>query len=212
MPPSPEATSTAEAATRPSALIREVPAGRRPGWWGMVLVLTADVAAFASLIASYFYVRFVTSTAWPPDGIAEPKLLKAWIMTALLVTSSAPLVWADLGIKKGRRGRLLAGGGLTLLMGLAFLYVQYSEYTEKLTKEFRPQTDAYGSLFFVITGFHGLHVILGCLIMGLILGAAALGKVSRTHHALVRVAALYWHTVGAVWVFIFASLYLAAQL
>jgi cytochrome c oxidase subunit 3 len=207
-----ETTSATAAAIRPSALIREVPAGRRPGWWGMVLALTADVAAFASLIASYFYVRFVTSDLWPPDGISEPKLLKAWIMTALLVGSSGPLVWADLGIKKGRRGRLLVGGTLTLLMGLAFLYVQSSEYSEKLTKEFRPGTNAYGSLFFVITGFHGLHVIVGCLVMLLILIAAAFGKISRTHHALVRIAGLYWHTVGGVWVLIFGSLYLAAQL
>lgn len=201
-----------EAATRPSALAREVPAGRRPGWWGMVLTLVADVAAFASLIASYFYTRFVTSTNWPPTGIEEPKLLKAWIMTALLVLSSAPLVYADLGIKKGSRTRLLTGGTLTLLMGLGFLYVQYSEYIEKMTTEFTGRTNAYGSLFFVITGFHGLHVILGCLAMFVVLTAAAAKKITKSHHALVRITALYWHTVGGVWVLIFLSLYLAAQL
>lgn len=209
--PGPPSTGL-EAAGHPTALAREVPAGRRPGWWGMVLALTADIAAFASLLASYFYVRFVTSDTWPPPGIEEPKLLKAWIMTGLLVTSSVPLVWADLGIKKGDRGRLLAGGTLTLLMGLAFLYVQYREYGEKLAKEFHPDTNAYGSLFFTITGFHGLHVIVGCLAMTLVLIAAATGRISRSHHALVRITALYWHTVGAVWVGIFLSLYLAAQL
>ncbi|RBY82376.1 heme-copper oxidase subunit III [Geodermatophilus sp. TF02-6] len=201
------------AATRPRAVAREVPAGRRPGWWGMVLTLVTDVAAFAALLAAYFYVRFVTTGAdWPPGDIADPKLLKAWIMTALLVTSSAPLVFADLGIKKGRRGRLLVGVGLTLLLGAAFLYVQYSEYTEKLTTEFTPQTNAYGSLFFVITGFHGLHVVLGVLTMLVVFVAGATGRITRKHHAVVRIAGLYWHTVGAVWVFIFASLYLAAQL
>lgn len=207
----PTATA-AEASTRPSALAREVPAGRRPGWWGIVLTLVADVASFASLIASYFYTRFVTATNWPPDGISEPKLLKAWIMTALLVLSSAPLVYADLGIKKGHRGRLLAGGGLTLAMGVAFLYVQSSEYIEKLTKEFTPKTDAYGSLFFVITGYHGIHVLLGCLAMTVVLIAAATKRITKSHHALVRITALYWHTVGGVWVLIFLSLYLAAQL
>jgi len=201
-----------ETTTRPAAAAREVPAGRRPGWWGMVLTLATDLAAFAALLAGYFYIRFVTAQAWPPDGIAEPKLLKPWIMTALLLGSSAPLIWADLGIKKGSRGRLLAGGALTLLLGLAFLVLQYLEYREKLAKEFQPDTNAYGSLFFVITGFHGAHVILGCLAMALVLVAAAFGKISRSHHALVRITGLYWHTVGGVWVVIFSSLYLAAHL
>lgn len=208
------ALSTAtSAATRPDAVAREVPAGRRPGWWGMVLTLVTDVAAFAALLAAYFYIRFVTAgDDWPPDEISDPKLLKAWIMTALLVTSSAPLIFADLGIKKGHRGRLLVGVALTILLGAAFLYVQSLEYHEKLTKEFQPQTNAYGSLFFLITGFHGLHVVLGLLTMLVILVAGLSGRITRKHHALVRIAGLYWHTVGAVWIFIFGSLYLAAQL
>jgi cytochrome c oxidase subunit 3 len=201
------------AATRPSALAREVPAGRRPGWWGMVLTLVTDVAAFAALLAAYFYLRFVTAgDDWPPGAIAEPKLLKAWIMTALLITSSAPLFFADFGIKKGRRGRLLVGVGLAFLLGAAFLVVQGLEYHEKLTKEFTPGTNAYGSMFFVITGFHGLHVVIGLVMLLLILVAGASGRITQKHHALVRISGLYWHTVGAVWVFIFASLYLAAQL
>ncbi|SFE83187.1 cytochrome c oxidase subunit 3 [Blastococcus tunisiensis] len=206
-------SGTVSAATRPDAVAREVPAGRRPGWWGMVLTLATDVAAFAALLAAYFYIRFVTAgDNWPPGEIPEPKLLKAWIMTGLLLTSSLPLVVADLGIKKGRRGRLLAGVGLTFLLGAAFLAVQGLEYHEKLTKEFTPQTNAYGSLFFAITGFHGLHVILGLLALLLILVAGLSGRITRHHHAVVRITGLYWHTVGAVWIVIFASLYLAAQL
>lgn len=205
------ATTATGAAMRPSALRREVPAGRRAGWWGMVLFLVTDLALFAALLAAYFYLRFVTSEQWPPGDISEPKLLKAWIMTGLLVGSSVPLVFADLGIKKGSRARLLAGGILTVLLGLAFLYVQYREFTEKLG-EFSPSTNAYGSAFFTITGFHGLHVIAGVLALSFVLLAAATGRITRSHHALVRIVALYWHTVGAVWVVIFASLYLAAQL
>jgi heme/copper-type cytochrome/quinol oxidase subunit 3 len=205
--------ATAEAATRPRAVVREVPAGRRPGWWGMVLALVTDVAAFAALLASYFYLRFVTAgDNWPPGEIPEPKLLKAWIMTALLITSSAPLFVADFGIKKGRRGRLLAGVSVTVLLGAAFLVVQGLEYHEKLTKEFTPQTNAYGSLFFVITGFHGLHVIVGLLALLVLLVGGLSGRITAKHHAIVRITGLYWHTVGAVWVFIFGSLYLAAQL
>jgi heme/copper-type cytochrome/quinol oxidase subunit 3 len=205
-------TTAASAATRPQALAREVPAGRRPGWWGMVLTLATDVAAFAALLAAYFYVRFVTAgNVWPPDGITEPKLLKPVIMTVLLIGSSAPLVIADLGIKRGARGRLLVGVPLAALMGAAFLFLQYQEYGEKL-REFTPQTNAYGSLFFVITGFHGLHVAVGVIALALILVAALSGRITRKHHAIVRITGLYWHTVGGVWILIFASLYLAARL
>ncbi|SEK69226.1 cytochrome c oxidase subunit 3 [Blastococcus sp. DSM 46786] len=206
-------TALPAAATDPAAAAREVPAGRRPGWWGMVLALVTDVAAFAALLAAYFYIRFVTAgDNWPPGDIAEPKLLKAWIMTALLLASSAPLVFADHGIKNGRRGRMLAGVGVTVLLGVAFLVVQGLEYREKLTVEFTPQTNAYGSLFFAITGFHGLHVIVGVLALLVILVAGLAGRITHRHHAIVRITGLYWHTVGAVWVFIFGSLYLAAQL
>lgn len=206
-------TALPAAATDPAAVTREVPAGRRPGWWGMVLTLVTDVAAFAALLTAYFYIRFVTAgDDWPPGDIPEPKLMKAWIMTALLLTSSIPLVLADRGIKNGKRGRLVAGTSVTVLLGAAFLVVQYLEYTEKLTREFTPQTNAYGSLFFVITGFHGLHVIAGLLALLVVLAAGATGRITQRHHAIVRITGLYWHTVGAVWVLILASLYLAAQL
>ncbi len=203
--------STVSAASRPSAVRREVPAGRRRGWWGMVLTLGTDLALFACLIASYFYLRFVTSPVWPPDGISEPKLAKPWIMTAILLGSSIPLVVADLGIKSGRRGRLLLWGSVTVLMGLAFLVLQVTEYLEKI-KEFDPTTNAYGSMFFAITGFHGLHVAIAVLMLSYVLVAAATGRITQSHHTLVRVVGLYWHTVGAVWIAIFGSLYLAVHL
>lgn len=202
-------TATIQSAHR-SALSREVPAGRRPGWWGMVLALVTDVAAFASLLGAYFYVRFVTSAEWPPDGIEDPKLLKASILTALLVVSSLPLVVADLGLKKGSRARLLVGGSLTALLGAAFVAVEYLEYVDEL-KHFQATTNAYGSLFYTITAFHVLHIMLGVLLLLLLLVAAAIKRLGREHHIIIRIFALFWHTSVVVWVAIFASLYLAVR-
>jgi len=204
-------TSVAEAVTRPGAAAREVPAGRRPGWWGTVLFLLTDVAVFAAMLASYFYLRFAANSEWPPAGIEVPKLLKPAILTVLLVPSSIPLIWADLGIKKGQRGRLIAGVSLTFLMGAAFLGVQYTEYAEKL-KEYGPSSNAYGSLFYLITGWHGFHVLVGLLGLAFVLAAAISGRITKHHHARVRMIALFWHTVDAVWIAIVATVYLSPHL
>lgn len=201
----------APAAERPAALIREVPTGRRPGWWGTMLFLLTDVAVFAALLASYFYLRFAANTQWPPAGIEQPKLMKPAILTVLLLSSSAPMVWADLGIKKGDRRRLILGVALTFALGAAFLYVQYTEYADKL-KHYTPSTNAYGSLFFTITGWHGLHVLVGLLGLLFLLVAAVSGRITKHHHARVRMIALFWHTVDAVWIAIVLTVYISAHL
>ena len=103
------ATRQGASAPRAAALAREVPAGRRPGWWGMVLALVSDVSAFASLLAGYYYVRFVTSAAWPPPGDPLPRLLLSSVMTGLLVVSVAPMALADRGLRAGSRGRATLG-------------------------------------------------------------------------------------------------------
>jgi heme/copper-type cytochrome/quinol oxidase subunit 3 len=203
--------SAAPAVTNPAALSREAPAGRRPGWWGMVLFLTTDVAAFASLLAAYFYLRFVASEQWPPPGDPLPKLALSSIMTGLLVVSVAPMVVADLGLKRGSRGRLLGGGVLTVLLGAAFVVLECLEYVDELQSTW-PTKNAYGSLFYTITGFHLLHIILGVLALAMFLVAGAIGRLTREHHVWMRVFALYWHTSVVVWVLVYASLYGAVRL
>jgi cytochrome c oxidase subunit 3/cytochrome c oxidase subunit I+III len=199
------------AATRPAALAREVPAGRRPAWWGMVLFLVTDLAVFAGALASWFYLRFTAAAAWPPAGISEPKLVRPAVMTVVLLASSAPMVWADLGIKKGDRRRLITGILGTVLLGGGFLALQATEYSEKL-KEFGPSQGAYGSMFYAITSFHALHVLLGIVALLFVATAAASGRITTSHHIRVRVVSLYWHTVDAVWVAILLSLYLSPHL
>lgn len=193
------------------AIAREVPAGRRAGFWGMVLFLLTDLVIFAGMIASYFYLRFVTSDVWPPPGIENPKLLNSGVETALLLTSSAPLVWADLGIKKGKRLRLMIGLSVTIVLGMCFLSVQYIEYAATL-KKYGPTTNSYGSLFFMITSFHGLHVLTGVLMLVFVLIAALAGRINQEQHVRVRMVALFWHLVDAIWVAIFLTLYISPRL
>jgi heme/copper-type cytochrome/quinol oxidase subunit 3 len=208
--PTTEAPSTV-APTRAAALAREMPAGRRPGWWGMVLVLASDVSAFASLIAGYFYVRFVTSTTWPPPGDPLPKLLLSSVMTGVLVVSVAPMALADLGLKAGSRPRLLLGAFTTALLGAAFVVLEIFEWAEELAGSW-PTKNAYGSFFYVLTGYHVVHIALGVLALLLLVVATLAGRVRSAHHVWVRVFALFWYSSVVVWVLIYATLYWSVRL
>ncbi len=128
--------NVADVATRPSAFLAEHPAGRTVGWWGMVMFVTTEATLFAVLLSSYFYVRFQVGT-WPPGGIEEPKLIRPLIMTAVLLPSSLPVMWAERGIAKGQRWRLRLGLVATLLMGGSFLALQGMEYAGE-TREVHP--------------------------------------------------------------------------
>jgi heme/copper-type cytochrome/quinol oxidase subunit 3 len=206
-----EMKQTAEQATTAQALSTEMPSGRTTGWWGMIMFVTTEATLFAALFGSYFYLRFQSGTRWPPPGMEEPELTKAFIMTALLLPSSMPVMWAERGIRKGQRWRLRLGLAITLVQGLCFLGVQALEYAGNL-KKFTITTNAYGSLFYGITGFHGFHVTVGLLMVGWLLAAALRGSFGYKRHERVRLTAIYWHFVDIVWAVILLCLYLSPRL
>ncbi len=186
-----------------------VSGGRATGFWGMVMLIFTEATLFGLLLYSYFYLRFHSGPVWPPDGIEKPDLFLVSIMTPILLLSSGPMHWAHTGIRQGKVWRLRVGLLLTFVMGATFLGFQGVEYREILTREFTPRTNIYGSLFFTITGFHGIHVAVG-LVMNLWLQwYARRGRFSAERHLAVENVALYWHFVDAVWVFILFSLYLS---
>jgi heme/copper-type cytochrome/quinol oxidase subunit 3 len=200
------------AATRAEALSTEWPVGRSAGWWGMVMLVVTDAALFAYLLGSYFYLRFQYGPQWPPDGIQVPELLKPLVMTAVLLPSSLPVVWAEYGMRRGRRWRLYCGLVATLVLGATFLALQGTEYAEKL-KNFTMTTDVYGSLFYVITGFHGLHVLVGLAMVSWLLAAAfQRGSFGAHRQERVRNVGIYWHFVDAVWAAILFTIYLSPRL
>lgn len=200
------------AATGAEALSTELPAGRSTGWWGMVMFVATEATLFACLLGSYFYLRFQYGPQWPPGAIGAPELLKPLIMTAVLLPSSLPMVWAERGSRHGRRWQLRCGLGATMLLGLTFLTLQATEYAEKL-RHFTLTTDVYGSLFYLITGFHGLHVLVGLTMIGWLLAAALSGGTIDAHRReRVRNTAIYWHFVDAVWAAILFTIYLSPRL
>ncbi|MGN9779138.1 cytochrome c oxidase subunit 3 [Micromonospora sp. H33] len=199
------------AATGAEALSTELPVGRSASWWGMVMFVATEATLFAYLLGSYFYLRFQYGPQWPPEGIGSPELLTPLVMTAVLVPSSLPVVWAEHGIRRGQGWRLRAGLAATMVLGVIFLAMLAGEYAEKLG-HFTMTTDVYGSLFYLITGFHGLHVLVGLTMLGWLLAVALRDGSFGAHlHERVRNVAIYWHFVGLVWVAILFTIYLSPR-
>ena len=205
--------SAVEAPSRPSLPTHPEGAegGKSPAFWGMVMLIFTEATLFGILLFSYFYLRFQTSPTWPPGGIEKPKLFLVAIMSPILLLSSGPMHWALTGIRKGKVARLRLGLLMTFVMGATFLGLQGVEYHSILTQEFTARTNVYGSLFFTITGFHGLHVAVGLLMILWAQWYARLGRFTAERHIPVENVALYWHFVDAVWVFILVSLYLSPR-
>ncbi len=174
-------------------------------WWAMVIVILNEAVIFASLLASYFYLR-VNSVLWPPQGVERPELTLSSINTVILILSSVFMQWAVTGIARGRTGRLRAGLAIAFILGAVFLGIQIYEYTQL---KFMPQGHAYGSLFWGITGLHAIHVLVGLLMNAYLQVRAAYGHFSSDRRQAVENVALYWHFVDVVWLFIFTSLFLS---
>ncbi len=197
-------TTTAPAPTLDAPPVRR----RSSAWWGMVLTIVTEAMIFAGLLSAYFFLR-ASSDAWPPAGIEPPELRLISVMSVVLIASSLPVVWAERAIRRGDRRRLQLWLAVAWVMGAAFLAHQGIEY-RALT--FGWGDNAYASAFYLITGLHGAH-LLGALLMSVVVQAkAATGRFSADAHRTVVVFSLYWHFVDAVWVFVFASLYLSAHL
>jgi heme/copper-type cytochrome/quinol oxidase subunit 3 len=179
---------------------------RPPGRWAMILAAATEASFFAYLLFSYFYLASMAREPWPPDG--PLKLHLSLPNTILLVASSITAQWAEHSARRGKRASVLTGLIVTILLGSIFLVIQGVEYSEQ---KFRPTTDAYGSLFFTITGFHGAHVFVGLLMLAVVSIRAAMGHFRPGRHLAVSNVVLYWHFVDVVWLAVFTSLYLSPR-
>jgi cytochrome c oxidase subunit 3 len=174
------------------------------GWWGLWLLVVTEGSLFGYLLLSYFYLYFQTEASWPPGG--APELLMPGINTVILLMSSVFVALSERAVRRRRsRRRQCAWMGVAIALGATFIAIQLREWSRK---PYTPSTHLYGSLYFIITGFHLAHVLVGLVILLLLLVWLAMGYFSENRHAAVTVGGLYWHFVDAVWLFIFSSLYL----
>jgi heme/copper-type cytochrome/quinol oxidase subunit 3 len=181
---------------------------RGTAWWGMMSLIATEAMIFAGLLGSYFFTR-AAAKQWPLGGIEAPELSRISVFTVVLLGSSLPIFWAEAGIRRGDVRRLRIGLFLSFLLGACFLVNLGFEYGE-LT--FGARDNAYGSLFYAITGLHGLHVLVGLLMNMVVQAKARLGRVTKDRHVTVTVFGMYWHFVDVVWIFVFSSLYLSPHL
>jgi cytochrome c oxidase subunit III len=168
---------------------------------GVVVWLASELMFFAGLFAAYFTLRSVNDV-WPPDGV-ELATARTAAATVVLVASSGAVHMAVVAARRDDRRRASLWLGITAVMGLVFLSNQALEYAEA---PFRLDDHAYGSIFYLMTGFHGAHVVGGLILMGAIAAAIA-GRSKAPTFQTVEVCAYYWHFVDVVWVVMFLTIY-----
>jgi cytochrome c oxidase subunit III len=169
---------------------------------GVIVWLASELMFFAGLFAAYFTLRSVNDV-WPPRDV-ELETVRTAIATAVLVASSGAMHMAVMASRRDDRRGAATWLGVTALMGAIFLLNQLTEYVQA---DFRIRDHAYGSAFYLMTGFHGLHVIGGLVFMGAVAAAIA-GRSRAPAHQTVEVCAYYWHFVDVVWVAMFSTIYL----
>jgi heme/copper-type cytochrome/quinol oxidase subunit 3 len=184
-------------------------AGKSLGWWGVIVAIATEATLFALLLFSYFYL-WAQNDHWPLGDIEEPKLLKVSIRSVLLIGSSIPAQLAERALRRGRTRAFIAHLVVTVLLAAVFL-AGHVDDTIKDWKEFRPSTNAYGSLFYTIVNLHALHLVIGIAFLLFVLLRGINGRYGPDRMTEVEVVVLYWHFVDAVWIAVFSSLYLAVN-
>jgi heme/copper-type cytochrome/quinol oxidase subunit 3 len=174
----------------------------------MLIVIATEATVFGALLSAYFFVR-ATSPTWPQGGIRPPELARISAFTVILLASSLPLFWGERAIRRGRVRQLRVALLISFLLGVAFVANQGYEFAHL---EFSASDNAYASLFIIITGLHGLHLLVGLFISAVVQIKASFGWFDADRHLTVTVFSMYWHFVDAVWIFVFSSLYLSAHL
>ncbi|MBD2462220.1 heme-copper oxidase subunit III [Oscillatoria sp. FACHB-1407] len=173
--------------------------------FGVIVFLIAETMIFAGLFLAYFTFRLV-APIWPPEGTPELELLLPGINTVILISSSFVIHQADVAVKKNDVKGLRLWFGLTAIMGAIFLAGQIYEYSHL---EFGLKTNLFASTFYVLTGFHGLHVLCGIgLIAAVLVRSLKKDHYSSEHHFGVEAAEIYWHFVDVVWIVLFLILYI----
>lgn len=193
--------------------------------WGKLMMwifLLSDTFIFSIFLVGYMSARMAATSEWPPtsevfaltiNGTHVPLLLIA-IMTFILITSSGTMAMAVNYAYQGNRKRTFILMTITALLGLSFVGMQAFEWTKLIVEEgVRPWENPmgaaqFGAIFFMITGFHGLHVTAGVIYLMIIANRVRYGYYEKKGYDIVEVTGLYWHFVDLVWVFIFAFFYL----
>ena len=193
--------------------------------WGMVWFIFSEVLFFAGFFGALFYARHIAlpmladtpllwpgfTAAWPSAGPAAsvaPTPVDAWgipaLNTLILLSSGATVTWAHWGLQLGRQSQLKLGLALTVILGLVFITLQIHEYGEAA---FSIRDGIFGATFYMLTGFHGFHVLLGTVMLFVIFLRSLAGHFTPGRHFAFEAVAWYWHFVDVIWLLLFVFVY-----
>lgn len=217
---------------------QESESGRYKDWedasfrWGMGWFIFSEVMFFAAFFGVLFYARNISvpdlggahskliwpdyTAVWPTAGpyfTAPFETIPAFGVplanTLILLTSGVTVTWAHWALKLNNRRQLIIGLALTVLLGVIFLILQAEEYAHAYGDlNLRLDTGIYGSTFFMLTGFHGMHVTIGTIGLIVILARCLAGHFTPEHHFGFEGVAWYWHFVDVVWLLLFVLVYI----
>jgi len=170
---------------------------------GMLLFIVSEVMIFGAFFTAYFFIRVVAGDPWPARGMEIPVAV-AGVNTAILVSSSLTMHWAQTSIKNGNRFGLRAGMVSTFLLGLSFLFIQINEYVHV---GFAGHDSAQASIFYGLTGLHGAHVFVGLTLLAMVTIRSFRGHFTPEEHRGVEVPGIYWHFVDIMWIIVYTTIY-----
>jgi len=177
--------------------------------WGIILFIVSEVFFFVSFFWAFFHSSLSPTielgTLWPPINIAPFNPFQVPLLnTIILLSSGVTVTWAHHRIMENNHSQTTQGLFFTVLLGVYFSILQGYEYMEA---SFTISDSTYGSTFFLATGFHGLHVLIGTTFLAICLSRHLNNHFSRRHHFGFEAAAWYWHFVDVVWLFLYISIY-----
>ena len=204
---------------------------------GMAWFIFSEVMFFAGFFGALFYARILSvpwllgegvgtqthqllwntyTELWPTNGpgdLGESDFHMGWwplpfINTVILLTSGLTVTWAHHGIRENNRRQIILGLFLTVFLGYLFVFLQATEYIEAYHEGMKLTSGIYGSTFFMLTGFHGMHVTLGAIMLTVMLARALRGHFTPGRHFAFEAAAWYWHFVDVVWLGLFLFIYI----
>jgi cytochrome c oxidase subunit 3 len=184
------------------------PIGRHGiGYWGVGMLVVSEAALFSYLLFAYYYTGASAQHGW----VLEPRPdLKLALPNTVLLLASSLVAWVgERGILDRHRGKALFGFGAAFVMGALFAAIQSYEW---VSKPFSLGTSSYASLYFVTTGFHMAHVIIGLGVLAALFLWTALDYFSPRRRLTIAAGVVYWHFVDVVWLFVFTTYYLTPYL
>lgn len=176
---------------------------------GFLLFIVSEVLFFVGFFWAYFHSSLSPviqiGSSWPPPGI---ETFKAWdvplLNTVILLTSGASCTWVQYALIAGQYDDVVLGFICTLSLSFLFIFFQFEEY---VGAAYGISDSVYGSAFYMLTGFHGFHVIIGTIFLAVCFGRFLLGHYTSRNYLGFSLAAWYWHFVDVVWLVLFIAVY-----